>query len=102
MATIRAAQAAGTSALVKFGERTIQFEPRAPFSGMTNFVEKGFVIGREAFASGAELTKTVRHELYRLSFSAHPLGGAPNEAVRAETEAAFNLANRAFNVFFGN
>jgi hypothetical protein len=97
---IRTAFARGESVTVQIGGRTIQFEPRLPASGMTNFPD-GFLIGREAFASEAELTKTVLHELHRLHTSAIGRGAAASgAAVQAETEAAFAFAERAFAEFF--
>ncbi|TPV94730.1 MAG: RHS repeat protein, partial [Myxococcales bacterium FL481] len=100
-AKIRAAQAAGKPVEVKIGGRTIVFEPDAPVSGMTLFGEEGFVIGREAFASEAELSKTVLQEVFRLRTSSAGASGAVTQAAAtAETEAAASFAERAFNVFF--
>jgi hypothetical protein len=62
--------------------------------------KNGFVLGREAFLSEAELSKTVLHELYRLTTSvARGTGGGLNNA---ETKAAFEFAERAFNAAFGS
>lgn len=65
-----------------------------PASGMTMFGENGFLIGREAFTSESELTKTVLHELYRLNTSASA-GGVSGELAAQETAAAADFANRA-------
>jgi hypothetical protein len=95
---IRAAQAAGRTAEVNIGGRTIIFEPAAPVSGMTLFGGNGFLIGREAFRSETELAKTVLQELFRLNRSQIGRTGAASQAaVTAETEAAFSFAERAFN-----
>jgi DNA-directed RNA polymerase subunit RPC12/RpoP len=75
MATIRAAFKAGRSVTVKIAGRIIQYEPGLPASGMTMFGENGFLIGREAFTSEAELAKTVLHELYRLTTSTAKTAG---------------------------
>lgn len=101
MAQIRAAQAAGESVTVRVGGRVIQYEPGLPASGMTMFGENGFLIGREAFATEAELTKTLLHELYRLSTSSIGRGaGATGAAATSETQAAFQFAERAFRAVF--
>jgi hypothetical protein len=101
MAQIRAAHAAGESVTLRIGGRLIQYEPGLPASGMTMFGENGFLIGREAFASEAELTRTLLHELYRLSTSSVGRGaGASGAAVASETQAAFQFAERAFNAVF--
>jgi RHS repeat-associated protein len=100
-AKIRAAQQAGQTVEVRIGNRTILFEPDAPVSGMTLFGEEGFIIGREAFTSEEELVKTVLHETYRLQTSQIGASGTGfQEAATAETAAAADFANRAFNVFF--
>jgi RHS repeat-associated protein len=92
--TIRAAYASGTSAIVNIGGRTIQYEPGLPASGFTNFAGNGFVIGREAFISEAELGKTVLHELFRLTTS-NAAQGVSGALAAQETKAAFNFAERA-------
>jgi hypothetical protein len=101
MAKIQAAYKAGQSVVINVGGRIIQYEPGLPASGMTMFGQNGFLIGREAFASQAELTKTVLHELYRLSSSHIGRGAAASGAgVAAETEAAFQFAERAYKALF--
>jgi len=98
MAAINAAQQAGKSISVNVGGRFIQFEPGLPASGMTLFSENGFLIGREAFRSTAELQKTVLHELHRLNTSATRVSGSLSASQAAtETRAAFNFAERAVN-----
>ena len=99
MVQIRQAQAAGKEITLKFGGRVIQYEPNWPWSGLTDFEKNGFTLGRQAFTSEAELTKTVLHELYRLSTSvARGTGGGGKNNM--ETQAAFEFAERAFNEAF--
>jgi hypothetical protein len=106
LAQIRAARAAGHGAAVQVGRRRIQYEPALPASGMTMFGQDGFVIGREAFASEAELVKTLLHELYRLATSSAGRGVIPQQAtsmqkvVAGETKAAADFAERAYRAFF--
>jgi LysM repeat protein len=99
MMQIRQAQALGKDIVVKIGGRLIQYEPGMPASGLTNFAENGFVIGREAFTSEAELTKTILHELYRLTTSVLR-GSADATGVTTETKAAFEFAERAWSRAF--
>ena len=94
MAQIRAAHAAGEPLSMNIGGRLVQYEPGLPASGMTMFGENGFLIGREAFASQAELQNTVLHELYRLNTSASASGVSAALAAQ-ETKAAFDFAARA-------
>lgn len=101
MMQIRQAQALGKDIVVKIGGRVIQYEPGMPASGLTNFAEKGFVIGREAFTSEAELTKTILHELYRLRTSVLR-GSADTAGVTVETKAAFEFAERAYSRAFAS
>jgi hypothetical protein len=98
-AQLRAAQAAGESLSVQIGGRLIQYEPGLPASSMSMFGENGFLIGREAFASAAELGKTILHELYRLETSASA-GGVSAGLAASETAAAFGFAERAIGVLF--
>lgn len=100
MNALRAAYEAGESAEVTIGGRTVLFEPSLPGSGFSLFGEEGFVIGRQAFASEAELTKTLLHELYRLGTSSALESGVSAATASAETDAAFSFAERAFAVFF--
>jgi len=95
------AQAAesGVSVTINIGGRLIQYEPGLPASGMTMFGENGFLIGNEAFSSTGELTKTVLHELYRLTTSASAEGLNARMAAQ-ETEAAFNFAERVYQKVF--
>jgi len=98
---LRAAFESGTSAEFKLGGRTILVEPDAPFSGMTLFEEAGFVLGRDAFSSNAELTKTLLQEVFRLRTSARVGGaGASGDLATRETQNAFEFAERAFREFF--
>jgi len=100
MSKVKAAHAAGDSVTVNIGGRVIQYEPGLPASGMTMFGENGFLIGREAFASEAELNKTVLHELHRLNTSASS-GGVSGDLATEETQAAFDFAERANQVIEG-
>ena len=93
---ISAAAESGESIAVDIGGRAIQYEPGMPASGLTNFEGNGFVMGREAFTSDAEAAKTVLHELYRLTTSTVPAGGADAATVTSETEAAAAFADRAY------
>jgi hypothetical protein len=99
MARIRAAHESGQSITVVIKGRIIQYEPDLPASGMTMFGENGFLIGREAFASKAELSKTVLHELHRLATS-QSAGGVSGILATEETAAAATFAERAFEVLF--
>lgn len=98
---IRAAHVAGDPLAVRIGGRLILYEPGLPASGMTMFGEDGFLIGREAFVSQAELQKTVLHELYRLSTSTSGAGVSGALAAH-ETKAAFDFAARAAKQLGGN
>lgn len=93
LSTIRAAHAADRSAEVTVRGTTIVYEPGMSASGMTLFTEKGFVIGRGAFASDAELAKTIAHVSYRLAKS-QSAGGVGAGLAKAETDAAFNFAEK--------
>jgi hypothetical protein len=99
LAQLEAAHAARRSATVRVGDRLIQYEPDLAASGMTMFGENGFLLGREAFASRAELGKTILHELYRLGTSASA-GGVSGQLATSETEAAFRFAERALGRIF--
>jgi hypothetical protein len=57
MMQVRHAQGLGKEITIKIGGRLIQYEPNWPFSGMTNFEENGFTMGRESFPSESELSK---------------------------------------------
>lgn len=93
MRQLEEAARSGTSAAVQIGGRTITYDP-GPFSGMTNFAGNSFHLGREAFASRAELTKTVLHELFRLRNGAG--SSASGASAIAETRAAASFAERAY------
>jgi hypothetical protein len=66
---------------------------------MTLFGENGFVLGREAFVSEAELTKTLLHETYRLTTSQSAVG-VSGAVASAETNEAFSFAERAYGAWF--
>jgi RHS repeat-associated protein len=96
MDTILAAHRAGISYEGVINGRLVLFEPGMPSSGFTLFQEKGFVIGREAFSSRAELQKTVLQELYRLT-TTRSAGGLSRAGATQETNAAFEFSERAVN-----
>ncbi|MEO7327883.1 MAG: SpvB/TcaC N-terminal domain-containing protein [Minicystis sp.] len=95
---LRAAFKAGGAEL-KIGSRTILVDPGVPSSGMTLFGENGFVLGREAFTSEAELAKTLLHELHRLNTS-QSAAGVTGGLAAEETNAAFSFAERAYKEWF--
>ena len=64
--------------------------------------ENGFLIGREAFTSEAELSKTVLHELYRLTTSVAKTAGVTAESAAAETKAAADFAEKAYAALKGS
>jgi hypothetical protein len=98
MDSIRAAHNTGQPVTVKIGDYTVQYEPIA-FSGFTSFGINGFVIGKDAFASESELKKTLLHELYRLHHSELAKGGGVDKhVIRAETDAAFQFAERFYEL----
>ena len=101
MMQLRHAHALGKPLILRVVGRLVQYEPNWPFSGMTIFEENGFLLGQQAFSSEEELTKSVLHELYRLATSvARDTGGGG--ANNAETKAAYEFADRAFNAVFGS
>jgi hypothetical protein len=94
MNEIRAAHQSGLPVTIRIGRYRIQYEALS-FSGFTSFSTDGFVIGKEAFASESELKKTLLHELYRLHHSELAKGGGVDKhTIRAETDAAFQFAER--------
>jgi hypothetical protein len=95
MQELRQAYAAGKDVTVRIGGRVIQYEPGLKASGMTMFGENGFLLGREAFQSEAELVKTLLHETHRLTTSA-AAEGVSGALVKAETDAAYEFAERAY------
>lgn len=82
---------------VEINGRTISYDD-APFSGMTWFEKNGFNIGREAFKDEEELIKTVLHEMHRLRTSTLRGSGSASEVTK-ETKAAFDFAEKTFNLF---
>jgi hypothetical protein len=94
LAKIQAAHAAGQPVTVNVGGRLIQYEPGLPASGMTMFGENGFLIGREAFTSPAELQQTILHELHRLTTS-NSANGVSAALATQETKAAADFAAKA-------
>jgi uncharacterized protein RhaS with RHS repeats len=99
MATLRSAAQAGESATVTIGGRLVQYEHGLAHSGMTLHGSNGFVLGRQAFSSGEELTKTVLHELFRLTTSSTRGGGAASGTIAtAETAAAAGFADSAYSI----
>lgn len=95
---IRAAHKSGQPVTVNLEGYEVQYEP-LPFSGFTSFGSRGFVIGKEAFASEDELKKTLLHELYRLHHSELAHGrGVDKDTIRNETDAAFQFAERFYGM----
>jgi hypothetical protein len=96
-AQLRAAKEAGQTLRVTINGRTIQYEAGAPWSGFTWAEQRGFVLGDEAFASEAELSKTVLHELHRLTIGTIVPGGSISVAspTAKETLAAYQFAEKA-------
>ncbi|WP_406844036.1 fibronectin type III domain-containing protein [Flavobacterium soyae] len=86
-----------TPVQIEINGRTISYDD-APFSGMTWFEKNGFNVGREAFESEKELIKTVLHEMHRLRTSTLRGSGSATEVTK-ETKAAFDFAERTFNLF---
>jgi hypothetical protein len=102
MGQVQRAYRKGVSLMVQMGERLVLYEPGLPASGMTLFGEDGFVLGPEALVSQAELIQTCLHELYRLTTSQIGRGAASSrDLVEAETQAAFEFAQRAYATYFG-
>lgn len=93
-AELHEAYKVGRPAVVTIGGRLIQYEPGMPSAGFTNFQQGGFAIGREAFASGTELQKTVLHELHRLATSQWA-NGVTQSLASQEAGAAQEFADRA-------
>ena len=101
MMQIRQAQGLGKEITVRIGGRLSQYEPNWPFSGMTNFEANGFTMGRESFSSESELVKTILYELHRLTTSV-ARGSAGGGINNAETKAAFEFAERAYQAVFAS
>ena len=96
MNEIRAAHKKAFPVTVRIGRYRVWYEAM-PFSGLASFGTEGFVIGKEAFASEAELKKTLLHELYRLHHSDLARGkGVDKHTIKAETDAAFQFAERCY------
>lgn len=96
---LKAAYRAGGAEL-NFGGRTVLVTQGMKESGMTLFGGNGFILGRGAFVSDAELTQTLLHELYRLATSQSRELGVSQALAKAETEAAFGFASRAYKACF--
>jgi hypothetical protein len=82
------------------GDIKIIFEPDIPnaYSAMTLYGENGFALGRNAFKSSEEFTKTILHELFRLQNGAKV--SASGAAATAETHNAWSFAERIYNSIF--
>jgi len=94
-AALRAAHAAGQSLTVNIGGRVVQYEAGWAYAeGMSLAEINGFLLGPRAFASPAELARTVAHELYRLQSGTLGYAEAGAYATRT-TQAAFEFAQRA-------
>lgn len=82
--------------------RTIMYEPALLASGFTLSGEDSFILGPEAFSSEEELIKTLLHELFRLATSVVlETKTATTTQILAETNAAFEFAERAFKSLIG-
>ena len=97
MTQIQQAHVTGQPVTVVINGRTIQYEPNLPASGMTMFGENGFLIGKAAFKSQAELQKTILHELHRL-YTSSSAGGVSGALAAQEAKAAFDFAEKASNI----
>lgn len=93
---IRGMRAGKNSEITIDGVKVV-FQADGPFSGMTLFGERGFVIGKEALRSPDEVAKTVLHEYYRLSTStAGSNTGVSQTLITKETNNVVNFVERAF------
>ena len=61
------------------------------------FGENGFLIGKGAFKSQAELQKTILHELHRLN-TLSSASGVSSLLIAQEMKAAFDFAEKASSV----
>lgn len=93
----------GVETTVEIFGRKVQFEPDIPvgqgYKAITNFAGNGFTLGREAFESTEELTKTLLHEIYRLS-TTKANGGVSGSLITQETKSTEKFVNEAFDAFF--
>jgi len=101
MEHLRRAHTAGEVTEVQIGGRSIIYEPDlAGFGASAMSLGDGFALAPRAFSSQEELTKTFLHELHRLHTSnvrnGNISGPSMQDAVRAETDAAYNFANQAY------
>ncbi|OEK07298.1 hypothetical protein A8C32_17825 [Flavivirga aquatica] len=80
--------------------RRVIFEPNLPSEGFTLMEEGAFVMGGKAFTSTEEVSKTVLHELYRLTTSKISTEGAglTQKLATQETMSAFQFAEKAAKV----
>lgn len=92
---VKAFESGEAKELTIAGQKII-VQPDAPISGMTLHGENAFVLGKQAFSSSTELSKTVLHEMYRLTFQQGDAASAASAA--AATKAAADFAERAFDV----
>ncbi len=74
----------------------ILVQPDMPASGFSLQGENAFVLGKDAFTSSTELTKTILHELYRLAFQDGSAASGPFATVT--TNMAADFAEAAFDV----
>jgi hypothetical protein len=95
---IRVGHALGKEVEVTIQGRTVIYNPELEASGMSLFGEDGFLIGREAFKSEAELTKTILHELHRLTTTASKAEGVSGALAAEETKAAATFADDVYEI----
>lgn len=101
MNALKSAFRKGNAKEFKINGRVIIVEPDLPYSGMTISEESGFLLGKEAFSSNEELTKTILHELYRLKTSNIIFwGSATRKDITEETGNALAFADYSYENFF--
>jgi hypothetical protein len=99
-AKIRAAYAGGYEETINVNGYMVQYEPKLPGSGFSVRPNAGgdpvgMMLGPEAFASETELQKTIHHEMFRITEDYIGRFGYSAAVGKAETEDAFNFAERA-------
>jgi hypothetical protein len=86
------------SVLIKVEGYTVSYDD-APFSGLTNFKDNGFHMGREAFDNEEEVIQTVAHELHRLNTSKLKGQSGNGPQIKIETDAASSFAKKVLKFF---
>jgi RHS repeat-associated protein len=100
LSKIKAALASSEEMEIVVGNgRVVLVQPNWLYSsGMTLREEGGFLVGKIAGSSDAELIKTFLHEIYRLEFEGGIQAGAVGVSTAA-TDAAFGFAEKAYALF---